>query len=73
VRQREVRRLLEGNNSREFQLIFKIILFEYIRSSGVVHCLHSKRIDRGSMGLHLQGLRQLAEGIMFEKLSKNDN
>jgi hypothetical protein len=52
-----VRRVVESNKCCDHVLIFNILLKSYISTTGKEHCLTSKRIDKGSIQMHLQGLR----------------
>jgi hypothetical protein len=56
-----VKKIMGSKKRRDHLAIFKVVLKEYIKVGAITHCLTSKRIDRASMEMHLEGLRHLLE------------
>jgi hypothetical protein len=52
-----VRRVVDNPKRRDHVLIFSILLRSYVSGGGKEHCLSSKRIDKSSIKMHLEGLR----------------
>jgi 2-polyprenyl-3-methyl-5-hydroxy-6-metoxy-1,4-benzoquinol methylase len=53
IKPTEIKRILTHKNSLHFQLIFKVLLNNYMKDVGLSHCLTSKRIERPCIMRHL--------------------
>lgn len=60
-----VKKIMGSKKRKDHLAIFRILIKEYIKVSAITHCLTSKRIDRASMEMHLEGLRQLKKDLLY--------
>lgn len=52
-------RIINDKHSEEHQLIFRVLMRQFVDSLGVSHCLTSKRLDSTCSRRHIEGLREL--------------
>lgn len=55
--------MLKRNQPEHFRKTFSILLANYSREIGLLHCLTSKRIELSSIRMHLEGLRNLSNDL----------
>lgn len=60
-----VKKIMATKKRKDLLALFRVLLKEYIKVSAITHCLTSKRIDRASMEMHLEGLRQLKKDLLY--------
>ena len=57
IRSAQIKHIFTAPDCSAFQRILLRLLREYLKTHAVLHCLTSKKIEAGSVGMHLSGLR----------------
>lgn len=63
IRTTQVCKMLKRNQPEHFRKTFSILLANYSREIGLLHCLTSKRIEQSSIRMHLEGLKNLSKDL----------
>ncbi len=63
-------KVLDPQQPVHFTRTFLILLTHFCRGTGLAHCLTSKRIERNSVRMHLEGLRLLTRDLQSQSLPK---
>lgn len=64
IRESQVNQIIKQNQPLHFRKAFVVLLDLYCKECGVLHCLTSKRIERNSVKMHLEGAKNLWSDVL---------